>query len=39
MIHYLVCPADETKVDQYDNEKILYCENNKMEYYKRGNRS
>jgi len=34
MIKYKICPANKNMVDQYDNEKILFCENNKMEYYK-----
>jgi len=34
MIRHEICPADSTKVDYYDGEKLLYCEQNKMEYYK-----
>jgi len=34
MIKYEICIMNKNKVDQYDDEKILFCENNKMEYYK-----
>ena len=34
MIKYKICPSNNKKVDQYDNEKLLFSENNKMEYYK-----
>ena len=34
MVRYLGCPKNEGAADVYDGEKILFCENNKMEYYK-----
>lgn len=34
MIRYEICVIDDNSVDVYDDEKILFCENNKREYYR-----
>ena len=34
MTRYLRCPVNDGAVDIYDENKLLFCENNKMEYYK-----
>ena len=34
MIRFEICVSNKNKVDVYDNEKLLFCENNKREYYK-----
>ena len=33
-IKYNICPSNPNKIDIYDDEKLLFCESNKMEYYK-----
>ena len=34
MIRFEICVKDKNKIDVYDNEKILFCENCKKEYYR-----
>ena len=35
MIKYEICIMNKNKVDQYDDEKILFCEKEIIEYYRR----